>query len=145
MIRDEKIKRMLGYKTVTVVGLSRDPTKYGHEVARYLKKEGYRIILIDHFADEILGEKCYKSLLEIPEELQKKIEIVDIFRPSDDVPPIVDRTVKLRRADGDLRAVWMQEGILNERAAGLAMEARLEVVMDSCMMKEHKRLFHCET
>ena len=124
------------YKTIAVVGLSKDPAKDSHRVAKYLKSKGYHIIPINPFADVILGEKCYKSLLDVPET----IEIVDIFRPAKDVPPIVDQAIELKRKLGNPRVIWMQLGIVNEEAAKRAKNASLTVVMDKCMMIEHKRL-----
>jgi predicted CoA-binding protein len=87
-----------------------------------------------------LGEKAYKSLLEMPPEIQRTIEIVEIFRPSADVPPIAEQAVKLKEIHGVLKVVWMQLGIVNEEAADMARKAGLTVVMDRCMMVEHKRL-----
>ena len=92
------------------------------------------------FADEVLGEKSYKSLLDIPPDIQKTIEIVDIFRPSKDVPLIVKQAIKLRALHGKPHVVWMQLGIMNEQAAEAAEKAGLTVVMDKCMLIEHKRL-----
>ena len=137
-----EIKEILTkYKTIAVVGLSRDPDKYSYRVSDYLKKHGFRIIPVNPFADEILGEKGYKSLLDIPAEIQKTIEIVDIFRPAKDVPPIVEQAVKLKEAHGKPSVVWMQLGIVNEQAAETAKKAGLTVIMDKCMMVEHKRFF----
>jgi predicted CoA-binding protein len=93
------------------------------------------------FADEILGEKSYKSLLRIPPKIQKNIDIVEIFRPSKDVPPIVEQAIKLKAAYGKPDVVWMQLGIVNKKAAETAKKAGLIVVMDKCMMIEHKRFF----
>jgi predicted CoA-binding protein len=128
------------YKTVAVVGLSREPSKDSHRVSAYLKKQGYRIIPVNPFADEILGEKSYKSLLDIPPEIQKTIEIVDVFRRAEDVPPVVAEAVKLKRKFGKPYVVWMQLGIVNEEAAETARKAGLTVIMDRCMMVEHRRL-----
>jgi len=136
---DEDIKYALGCKTVAVVGLSRDPAKDIYRVAEYLKTKGYRIVPVNPFADEILGEKCYKSMLEIPEQTQKAIEVVDIFRPSEDVQPIVGQAVQLKQKYGKPHVVWMQLGIVNEGVADLARRAGLRVVMDRCMMIEHRR------
>ena len=133
----EEIKSILeNYRTIAVVGLSKDPAKDSHKVAKYLKTKGYRIIPINPSADVILGEKCYKSLREVPET----IEIVDIFRPAKDVPPIVDQAIELKRRLGNPRVIWMQLGIVNEEAAKRARNANMTVVMNKCMMKEHKRL-----
>jgi hypothetical protein len=132
---------LIKYKTVAVVGLSKDSLKASYQVAQYLKRHGFHIIPVNPNAHEILGEKSYASLLEIPVDVQKTLEIVDVFRPSADVPPIVEQAVQLKRRYGVLYVVWMQLGIINEQAAELARKAGLAVVMDRCMMQEHKRLF----
>ena len=126
------------YKTVAVVGLSRELGKDSHRVSVYLKKQGFYIIPVNPFADEILGQKSYKSLIDIPPEIQKTIEVVDIFRPSKDVPMIVEQAIKLKAMFGKPCVVWMQFGIVNEQAAEAAKKAGLTVVMDKCMMIEHK-------
>ena len=141
MSQNEIREILTKYKTVAVVGLSRDPDKDSYRVSAYLKKHGFRIIPVNPFADEILGEKSYKSLLDIQAEIQKTIEIVDIFRPAKDVPPIVEQAVKLKEAHGKPCVVWMQLGIVNEQAAETAKKAGLTVIMDKCMMVEHKRFF----
>jgi predicted CoA-binding protein len=137
--RDEIAEILTKYKTIAVVGLSREPDKDSHKVSAYLKKHGFRIIPVNPFADEALGEKSYKSLLDMPPEIQKTIEVVDIFRPSKDVPPIVEQAIKLKAMYGNPRVVWMQLGIVNEQAAEAAKKAGLTVVMNKCMMIEHKR------
>jgi hypothetical protein len=129
------------YKTVAVVGLSRDPSKESHRVAEYLKGHGFRIVPVNPTADEVLGEKSYKSLLDIPPEIQRTLDIVDIFRPSADVPPIVEEAVKLKQRYDRPYVVWTQLGIINEQAATTARAAGLTVVMNRCMMVEHKKLF----
>ena len=137
LLSSEEIKAILEkYKTIAVVGLSWNPAKESYKVAKYLKAKGYHIIPINPFAEAILGEECYKSLLDVPET----IEVVDIFRPAEDVPPIVDQAIELKRRLGNPRVIWMQLGIVNEEAAKRARNANLTVVMDKCMMKEHKRL-----
>ena len=136
-----EIKQILtNYRTVAVVGLSRELGKASHSVSSYLKANGFRIIPVNPFADEVLGEKSYKSLLDIPPEIQETIEIVDIFRPSTDVPPIVEQAIKLKALHGTLQVVWMQLGIVNEQAAEAAKKAGLSVVMNKCMMIEHRLL-----
>lgn len=127
------------YRVIAVVGLSKDSSKDSYMVANYLKENGYRIIPINPFADEILGEKCYASLLEMPEEIKQAVDIVDIFRPSQDVPLIVEQAIQLRKTYGKPHVVWMQMGIKNEAAALKARNAGLTVIMDKCMMREHKR------
>ena len=128
-------------KVFAVVGLSRDREKPSYEVAQYLKEHGYRIMPVNPFVEEVLGEKSYRSLLDIPIENQKTIECVDIFRRSEDVPPIVEQAIKLKQMHGKLKVVWMQLGIVNGEAAEAARQAGLVVVMDKCLMVEHRRLF----
>ena len=128
-------------KTIAVVGLSREPDKESYIVSTYMQKHGFRIIPVNPFADEVLGEKSYKSLVDIPANLQKNIDIVDIFRKADDVPLVVEQALKLKEKHGKPCVVWMQLGIVNEQAAKTARKAGLTVIMDKCIMQEHKRLF----
>jgi len=128
------------YKTVAVVGLSRDPSKDSHSVAEYLQTQGYKIIPINPTTKEVLGEKSYKTLLDVPIQMQKTIEIVDIFRPSEDVPAIVEQAIKLKERNDRPYVIWMQLGIINEQSAATARAAGLEVVMNRCMRQEHKKL-----
>lgn len=120
-------------KTIAVVGLSPNPARPSYQVARYLQSVGFKIIPVNPTAEEILGEKSYPDLASIPQEV--KVDLVDIFRRSEEVEPIVAQAV----ARG-VKYIWMQEGVVNEEAATLAREAGAEVVMDRCLMKEHKRL-----
>jgi predicted CoA-binding protein len=137
-----EIKEILTkYQTVAVVGLSRDPDKDSYRVSSYLKKHGFLIVPVNPFANEVLGEKSYKSLLDIPAEIQKTLEIVDVFRSAEDVPQIVEQAVKLKEMHGKPYVVWMQLGIVNKQAAEAAKKAGFTVIMDKCMMVEHKRLF----
>ena len=144
MSRNEIKEILTKYRTVAVIGLSREPGKDSYRVSAYLKKHGFRIIPVNPFADEVLGGKSYKSLLEMPREIQKTIEIVDVFRPAKDVPPIVEQAIKLKKMFGRPCVVWMQLGIVNEQAAEAAEKAGLTVIMDKCVMLEHKRLFNVE-
>lgn len=135
----EKILKQ--YKTVAIVGLSRNPEKASYQVAEYLQNQGYHIIPINPKADKVLGQKAYKSLLDLPAKEQKTIEIVDIFRPSEEIPQIVDQAIKLRRQNRTPHVIWMQLGIANQQAAQKAKKAGLTVLMNKCMMMEHGRLF----
>jgi len=137
---DRKVEAALRYRTIAVVGLSRDPNRDSYRVAEYLKKKGYRVIPVNPFADTILGEKSYRSLLDVPEEVQGTIEVVEIFRPSQEVQPIVEQAIELKRRYGKPYVIWMQLGIVNDEAAEQAEKAGLEVIMDKCMMVEHKQL-----
>ncbi len=118
-------------KTIAVVGLSPRPERDSHLVAKYLKEQGYRIIPVNPMVDEVLGEKSYPDLKAIPE----RVDVVDVFRKAEDVLPIVDQAIDIGAS-----AVWMQLGIVNEAAAARAREAGLGVVMDLCMLIEHKRM-----
>ena len=137
---DQLAARILKSKTIAVVGLSKDPSRPSHDVATYLKSHGYRIVPINPTVDEILGEKSYKSLLDLPEHLKREIDVVDIFRRAEDVPPIIEEAIQLHKIFGKPNAIWMQLGIVNEDAAEKAREAGLFVVMDRCMKIEHARL-----
>lgn len=129
------------YKTVAIVGLSRDRSKDSYRVSEYLMKHGFRIVPINPSGEEILGEKSYRSLLDIPAEVQKTIEVVDVFRPSAEVLSIVEQVIHLKTLYGVPYVIWMQLGIINEQAEETARKAGLTVVMDRCMMLEHRRLF----
>ncbi|HVP16850.1 MAG TPA: CoA-binding protein [candidate division Zixibacteria bacterium] len=141
MTKDDVKEILTKYKTVAVVGASRDPSKDSNRVAKYLQSQGFRIIPVNPTADEILGEKCYKSLLEMPADIQKTIDIVDVFRPSSDTPDIVEQAVKLKERYDKPYVVWMQLGIINEQAAETARQAGMTVVMNRCMKQEHSKLF----
>jgi hypothetical protein len=133
-MKDEEIKDTLNRsKTVAVVGISPKEDRPSYIVAAYLKSKGYRIIPVRPEGEEILGEKVYPSLMQIPREIE--IDVVDIFRKSEDVPPVVDEAIQ-RKA----KVVWMQEGIINKGAGTKAEKSGLKVVMDRCMKKEHQRL-----
>ena len=134
-MREENIKKILSNsRTVAVVGISPKEDRPSFMVASYLKSKGYQIIPVRPDGEKILGEKVYRSLDEIPKEI--KVDVVDIFRKSEDVPPIIEEAIR-RGA----KAVWMQEGIIHKEAGEKAEKAGLSVVMDRCMKKEHQKLF----
>ena len=119
-------------RTIAVVGLSSKKYRPSHGVAEYMQREGYRIIPVNPHESEVLGEKSFARLEDVPDH----IDIVDIFRRSEFVGPIVEAAIRVGAS-----AVWMQEGVVNEEAAGKAREAGLVVVMDRCILKEHRRHF----
>ncbi len=128
----ESIEKVLrDSHTIAVVGLSSDPERPSFEVAQYLQSRGYHIIPVNPNVPEVLGERAYPDLLSIPEP----VDVVDIFRRSEAVPPIVAQAIQIRA-----KAIWMQEGVISEEAAQQARAAGLLVVMDHCMHKETKRL-----
>lgn len=119
-------------KTIAVVGLSRNPLRPSHGVSAYMQSHGYRIIPVNPQIDESLGEKAYASLSDVPE----KIDIVDIFRRPEFVEAVVDQAIKLK-----IPAIWMQEEVVHEKAAEKARKAGIFVVMDRCILKEHRDRF----
>jgi len=129
---DKKIKEILKKsKTIAVVGCSRNPEKPAFQIPEFMQQHGYKIIPVNPSADEILNEKAYKSISEVKE----KIDIVDIFRPSEDALEIVKEAIKINP-----KVIWMQLGIINEKAAKLAENNGIDVVMDRCLKIEYKRL-----
>ena len=118
-------------KTIAVVGLSSNPMRPSYGVAEYLQREGYRIIPVNPQETEILGEKVYARLEDIPEH----VDIVDVFRRPEFVPDIVDSAIKIGAS-----ALWLQEDVVHEEGALRARSAGLAVVMDKCLLKEHRRM-----
>jgi len=128
---DAEIKNFLTLKKVAVIGMSRTESKAAHFVPKYLSENGFDIIPINPNSNEILNRKCYKEITEVDGE----IDIVDIFRPSEDVLPFVKEAIKKNP-----KVIWLQEGIHNEEAESLAREHGIDVVFNRCMLAEHKRL-----
>lgn len=130
---DQTIKEMLSApQTIAVVGCSPNPDRDSHRIARLLQAKGHRVIPVNPGHQEIVGEKCYPTLREIPD----KIDIVDLFRRSEHVAPIVDEAIEV-----GAKVVWMQLGVIDEQAAAKAQRAGLTVVMDRCPAIEYRRLF----
>ena len=127
---------LLRAKTIAVVGLSENPMRPSHGVAAYMQAAGYRIIPVNPQIEKTLGEKVYPSLLEVPLEVRKKIDLVDVFRRPECVDEIVEQAIKLK-----IPAIWLQEGVINEPAAEKARQAGIFVVMDRCILKEHRARF----
>ena len=123
-------------KTIAVVGLSESPMRPSHGVAAYMQAAGYKIIPVNPQIAEALGEKSYPSLLEMPIEVAEGIDLVDVFRRSEYVDEIVEQAIQLK-----IPAIWLQEGVINERAAEKARKAGMFVVMDRCILKEHRARF----
>ena len=118
------------YKRIAVVGLSSDPARPSYGVSEYMQSAGYQIVPVNPNETDVLGEPSYASLEDVPQ----KIEIVDIFRRAEEVPPVVDAAIR-----AGAKVVWMQQGIVNEAAAEKARAAGITVVMDACLLIEHKR------
>ncbi|HEY1181838.1 MAG TPA: CoA-binding protein [Rhodocyclaceae bacterium] len=130
---DADLKRLFEtVRTIAVVGCSPKPERPGHYVAKYLQDLGYRVIPVNPGQTEILGEKCYASLRDIPEP----VDMVDCFRRAEDIPPVVEDAIAI-----GAKFVWMQLGIVNDAAAQRAIDAGIEVVMDRCPKIDYPRLF----
>ncbi|MBO4248442.1 CoA-binding protein [Halomicrobium sp. IBSBa] len=129
---DDTLREILDYDTIAVVGCSTTSGKAAHDVPAYLQSQGYRIVPVNPFADEILGERASDSLSDV----EATIDIVDVFRPSEEVAGIVDETLDRE----DVRVLWTQLGIRDDDAAKRAENAGLQVVQDRCLKVEHERL-----
>jgi uncharacterized protein len=128
------------YKTIAIIGMSDTIGKPSYRIGAYLKQHGYQIIPVNPKIHKVFGLKSYKTLLDIPDKIAKSIEVVDIFRKAEDVPPIIEQAIQLKQKYGRLCVIWMQFGIKNEEAAAVARKAGLVVVMDKCMMAERRHL-----
>lgn len=124
------------YRVIAVVGLSRDERKYSHTVSKFMRDEGYRIVPINPIADELLGQRVYRDLKAIPE----KVDIVDVFRPSEEALDITKQAVEI-----GAKVVWLQEGIVSDDAKKYAESNGLDFVQDKCIMKEYIRWREGET
>ncbi|MGQ0638204.1 MAG: CoA-binding protein [Nitrososphaerota archaeon] len=129
---DEQIKKFYSLKNIVVIGISKNPEKAAHYVPKYLAEKGYNIIPVNPTADKILDKKCYREIAEVPDS----VDIVDVFRPSEEVLSVVREAIKKNP-----KVIWLQEGIHNSKAEDLARKARIEVVFNRCMLAEHQRLF----
>ena len=129
---DDEIRNFLSLKKVAVIGISRSESKAAHFVPKYLSENGFDIIPVNPNSNEILSKKCYKEITEV----ESDIDIVDVFRPSEDVLPFVRDAIKKNP-----KVIWLQEGIHNEEAENLAREHGIDIVFNRCMLAEHQRLF----
>ena len=127
----ETINKIFTMRSIAVVGMSPKPQRPSHYVALYLKENGYNIIPVNPGHSEIAGMKSYSNLLEIP----SKVDIVDVFRRSEHVVPIVKEAIKI-----NAKAIWLQDGVINEEAAQVATSKNLLFVMNDCMLRRHRQL-----
>lgn len=128
---DDRIREILSLKKVVVVGMSKNSSKAAHYVPKYLADNGYDVTPVNPTTDEILGKKCYSSISEIDGD----IDIIDVFRPSDQVLPVIQEAIMKKP-----KVIWLQEGIHNSEAEDLAKKAGIKVVFNRCMLAEHQRL-----
>ena len=131
---DSELRKIYQLKNIAVVGMSKNEEKAGHFVPKYLIEHGYNAIPVNPTITEVLSRKSYPTIADIPE----KVDIVDIFRKSEDVPTVVEDAIKKK---DQIKVIWMQEGIYNEEAEKKAKENGMDVVYNRCMMAEHRRLF----
>ncbi len=130
---DERMRQVLeDAKRIAVVGLSNKPERDSYRVAQYLQEQGYEIIPVNPMVDEVLGQKAVASLKEIEGE----VDIVDVFRRSEEIPGVVDDAIAI-----GAKAIWLQLGVIHEEAAQKAVDQGLDVIMDRCIKVEHARLF----
>jgi predicted CoA-binding protein len=135
---DDGLAAVLAHDTVAVVGCSTTPGKAAHDIPAYLERHGYRVVPVNPFADEVLGEPAYDSLAAVPDSID--VDVVNVFRPSEEAGGIVDAAIERAERLGDVSAVWLQLGISDDDAGGRAAGAGLEFVQDRCMKVEHRRL-----
>ena len=129
---DAELERIFEFDTIAVVGCSTSPGKAAHDVPKYMQSQGFQVVPVNPFADEVLGERAYGSL----DEVDRDIDVVDVFRPSEEVPAIVDDVLER----DDVQALWLQLGIADDDAAARAEDAGLAVVQNKCIKVEHSRL-----
>ena len=135
---DDGLDRMLDHETVAVVGCSTTPGKAAHDIPAYLQRHGYRIVPVNPFADEILAETAYDSLADVPDSID--VDLVNVFRPSEEAGGIVDAAIERAERLGDVSAVWLQLDITDSEAGDRAAGAGLDFVQNKCMKVEHRRL-----
>lgn len=131
---DNEIRKMYNFKNIAVVGMSRDPVKAAHFVPKYMIERGYNIIPVNPSANEILGKRTYAKVSDI----KSQVDIIDVFRPSEDVYSVVEDSVK----KPSVKVIWLQEGIHNAEAEKMALDNKINVVFNRCIMAEHMRLFN---
>ena len=139
MNEKNQIKEILENNSViAIVGVSRDSTKDSNRVCEYLMKEGYQVLPINPFIKKVLGKECSPSITDTPNKLKEKIEIVNVFRPSEDVPKIVDESISIKEKYGNLKVIWTQLGIAHKLAAEKARKSGIIVIEDKCIQTEHQ-------
>jgi len=121
------------YKTIAVVGASKNPQKDANTVPQFMKDRGYKIIPINPTADEIVGEKAYPSLMDLPSDLASKVELVDVFRPSEELPQVAQQVVDMHRKYGRPLVFWAQLGLENEEAKQILLKNQIPYIMNACL------------
>ena len=133
---DNEIRKMYDFKNIAVVGMSRDPVKAAHFVPEYMIERGFNIIPVNPSANEILGRRTYSKVSDI----KSQVDIIDVFRPSEDVYLVIEDSIK----KPGVKVIWLQEGIHNAEAEKMALDNKINVVFNRCIMAEHMRLFNTD-
>jgi uncharacterized protein len=126
------------YRTIAVVGASKSPEKEAHTVPNYLKEQGYRVIPVNPTAAEIMGERAYRSLADIPDEVGRTVDVVEVFRPSEELPQVALQAVEMKRRCGRPFVFWAQQGLESEDAMRILNRNEIPYVMDACMRTVHQ-------
>lgn len=133
---DEPILDLFDHETIAVVGFSTTESKAAHTVPAFMQSRGYQIVPVNPFADSVLGQHAYDSILDVDPD----VDVVNVFRPTEDIPKVVDEELERRESREDVRALWLQLGIRHDEAAQRAEAAGIQVVQDRCMRTEYRRL-----
>ena len=131
---DEEIRKIYNLRNIAVVGMSKNLDKAAHYVPKYMIEKGYNIIPVNPTASEILSRRTYSRVSDI----KSQVEIIDVFRPSEDVYPVIEDSIK----KPGIRIIWLQEGIHNTEAEKIALDNKIDIVFNRCIMAEHRRLFN---
>jgi uncharacterized protein len=132
------VEVLVKYRTIAVVGASKSPEKEAYSVPRYLKDHGYRIIPVNPTATEIMGERAYPSLLEVPDEVGRAVDVVEVFRPSEELPQVALQAAEMKRRYGRPFVFWAQQGLESEEAKRILERNGIRYVMDACMRTVHQ-------
>lgn len=136
----DPVEVMKKYRTIAVVGASKNPEKEAYTVPAYLQEQGYTIVPVNPTADAVNGKKAYPTLGDIPREIAEKVEVVDVFRPAEEFPLVARQVAEMKKKTGRPYVFWGQLGLENEEAKKILSEAKVEYVMDRCMRIEHRVL-----
>jgi uncharacterized protein len=131
---DEEIRKIYNFRNIAVVGMSKNPGKAAHDVPKYMIEKGYNVIPVNPTASEILSRRTHSCVSDI----QSQVDIIDVFRPSEDVYPVIEDSIK----KPGIRVIWLQEGIHNTEAEKIALDNKIDIVFNRCIMAEHMRLFN---
>ncbi len=133
------VEVMKAHRVIAVVGASKNPGKEAHTVPAYLKDHGFRVVPVNPSADQILGEKAFPSLASLPDQLARDVEVVEVFRPSEELPQVARQVVEMSKKHGRSYIFWSQLGLENDEAKAILAEAKIPYVMDACMRVVHAR------